>query len=96
MITAKIIPFEVSSSYLHESMQCNCQPAKFNKEISGCSCNFGLAGELGALLVSLPPDMRDAGFWMNELDADRSNGVHAAEFEVAISRSVWQQHFHFH
>ena len=38
--------------------------------------------------------MRDAGFWMNELDADRSNGIHAAEFEVAISRSGWQQHFH--
>ena len=54
------------------------------------------AGELRALLVGLalpteagPGDSADGdglGFWMRELDADKSRGIDADEFYVALSR----------
>ena len=60
------------------------------------SC-FAAAGELRALLVGLalpteagPGDPAldgdGLGFWMRELDADKSRGIDADEFYVALSR----------
>lgn len=53
------------------------------------------AGELRALLVglALPTEAGEPaldgdglGFWMRELDADKSRGIDADEFYVALSR----------